>query len=89
MRGRAEQRLAALRVCAECRGVHARAQQQRPSAHGPVVPPAHQGRDAADTAVLQRVRGFVPLVETEAQEVVKVQTVSRVSVATGSMKSWR
>ena len=53
--GRAQQCLAAVRVCAERRGVDAGAQHNCKRAHGPLAAPTYKGRDIAHTAVLQRV----------------------------------
>lgn len=56
MRDGTQQRLATLRVRATWCGVHARAQDCGKATHWLVVVPTCQGRDAAQTAVLQRVR---------------------------------
>lgn len=56
MRDGTQQRLATSRVCATWCRVDARAQDCSKGTHWPVVVPTCQGRDAAQTAVLQRVR---------------------------------
>lgn len=51
-----QQRLATLCVCATWRRVDARAQDRCKGTHRPIVVPTCEGRDAAQAAVLQRVR---------------------------------
>lgn len=51
----AKQRVAALRVCAELRGVHSGAKHHRPGAHGTAPAPAGQRRHGQPRPVLQRV----------------------------------
>lgn len=56
MRDGTQQRLATLCVCATWCRVDARAQDRCKGTHRPIVVPTCEGRDAAQAAVLQRVR---------------------------------